>query len=463
MKELLRTRGASRGVACTGRWGHPWLWLTSERGSVLVGVMGIITSVLLVGMAIFILGQSEGDIVEYGIDDARAFYIAEGGLERMRGWLGELSQKSPGADPVNTTFAEQSLGGGSYTATVTDDMGGGALGVYRVVSTGEIDGVLRQVRSVLVAETFARYQWFIESGGGGYSWFRTGERFEGPVHVNGSIMIDGDPWFGSLVSAGGGLTVTNGSYPIFERGYELNKGLIELPTREYMHATLRTAAQDVGGHYASSLPNKRHYLVELGKPSEGDLRYRVVKENGQPVGGWSDVNIGATSGAFWFDAPVEISGVVDGQLTIGVDGSIVITDDITYADSTPGTGPDPECDDVLGLIAAGHPEGDIIIERNPQNDNDCEIHGVLMALQKNIEAEDYQHGPLRGDLVVWGGMVVDYAIHIAEYKDGVVTSGYVRDFRYDPRLFTMPPPFFPGTGTYVVAGWEEVVPPRIES
>jgi hypothetical protein len=426
--------------------------------------MGITTAVLLVGMAIFTLGYSESDIVDYAVDDARAFYVAEGGLERTRGWLGELAKVSPGANPVGRAFADQRLGGGTYTATVVNDAsGGGWIGAYEVVSTGEVDGVVRQVKSTMVAETFARYQWCIERGGGGHSWFRTGERFEGPVHVNGDIMIDGDPWFGGFVRAGGGITLTAGSNPVFERGYQLNVGQLELPSQAYMHATLRAEAQIPPGNFEGSLPNKRYYTVELGRPSAGFVWYRKTKETGQLVGAPRIVDISTTNGAFWFDAPISISGVVDGELTIGVNGDIIITDDILYFDSSPGGGPNPGCDDVLGLVAAGHPDGDIIIERNPANNHNCEIHGVLMALQKNIEAEDYQHGAPRGDLIVWGGMVVDHAIHIAEYRDGVVTSGYLRDFHYDPRLFTMPPPYFPCTGTYIVAGWEEVVPPRIES
>ncbi len=436
----------------------------SNRGFALVGVMGITTAVLLVGMAIFILGYSESDIVDYAVDDARAFYVAEGGLERTRGWLGELATVDPGANPVGRAFADQRLGGGTYTATVVNDAsGGGWIGAYDVVSTGEVDGVVRQVKSTMVAETFARYQWFIESAGGGYSWFRTGERFEGPVHINGSIMIDGDPWFGNLVRAGGGITLTAGSNPTFERGYELNVEQLELPSQTCIRATLRAEALAPGGHLAPVLPNKRYYTVELGKPSAGYIWYRETKETGQMVGAPATIDLSVSNGAVWFDAPIEISGVVDGELTIGVDGDIIITDDILYFDSSPGSGPNPGCDDVLGLVAAGHPDGDIIIERNSANDNDCEIHGVLMALQKNIEAEDYQHGGVRGDLIVWGGMVVDYAIHIAEYREGVVSSGYLRDFHYDPRLFTMPPPYFPYTGTYIVAGWEEVVPPQIES
>ncbi|MCK4512077.1 DUF4900 domain-containing protein, partial [bacterium] len=169
----------------------------SVRGSALVGVMGIITAVLLVGVAIFILGHAEGDVVEYAVDDSRAFYIAEGGLERVRGYLAALELDDPNADPIGATFSGQLPGGGDYDVLVKEDASGGSwLDAYVVVSTGAKDGVLRQVKATVIAETFAMYSWFIESAGGGYSWFRTGERFEGPIHVNGDLKIDGDPWFG---------------------------------------------------------------------------------------------------------------------------------------------------------------------------------------------------------------------------------------------------------------------------
>ncbi|MBN2564875.1 MAG: hypothetical protein JXB46_04110, partial [Candidatus Eisenbacteria bacterium] len=70
------------------------------HGHTLIGVLAVTTAVLLVGASIFMLGESEGDIVEYAVDDARAFYIAEGGLERARGWLSDLREADPGANPV---------------------------------------------------------------------------------------------------------------------------------------------------------------------------------------------------------------------------------------------------------------------------------------------------------------------------------------------------------------------------
>ena len=213
----------------------------SVRGSALVGVMGIITAVLLVGIAIFILGHAEGDVVEYAVDDSRAFYIAEGGLERARGYLTALELDDPTAMPPEDLFSDESLGGGLYDVRLVDASGGSWLDAYEVVSTGDKDGVLRQVKATVIAETFAMYSWFIESDGGGYSWFRSGERFEGPIHVNGDIRIDGDPWFGGHVCAAGGIVIKEGSNPTFVRGYELNVDRIELPSRSYVFSTVKAA------------------------------------------------------------------------------------------------------------------------------------------------------------------------------------------------------------------------------
>jgi len=430
----------------------------SVRGSALVGVMGIITAVLLVGIAIFILGHSEGDVVEYAVDDSRAFYIAEGGLERTRGYLAALEIDDPNADPIGTKFEDEPLGGGFYHAEVLGDASGSSwLDAYEVISTGEKDGVLRQVKATVIAETFAMYSWFIESGGGGYSWFRSDERFEGPIHVNGDIRIDGDPWFGGHVHAAGGIVIKEGSNPTFVRGYELNVDRIELPSRSYVFSTVKAAAYGTGVSLPA-LGNKTYYEIVLGDPHVGAFSYQGFNEDGSTNGLGSFVEVSSLNGAVWSEEDVYISGVLDGQLTIGVDGSIHITDDILYAASTPGNGPDLDCDDILGLIAAGHPKGDIIIDYTPANANDCEVHGVLMALQKTIEAEDYMHHPLRGDFTMYGGVLAEYAIHLAEYRDGIVYSGYVRDYHFDPRVSTLPPPFFPFAGNFSIVTWEEVVP-----
>jgi hypothetical protein len=430
-------------------------------GNTLIGVLAVISAVLLVGTAIFTLGESEGDIVEYALDDARAFYIAEAGIERARAWLGDLETAEPGADPVGVLFENQRLGGGLYTVEVLDDIEGSWLPAYEIRSTGRHDDAVRQIDCIVIPETFARYQWFVEQGG--WKWFQTGERFEGPVHVNGQLQIDGDPWFGNLVTAGQGITIKNDSYPTFERGYQLHVDEISLPELSYLESTLLAAAID-GGVYAESFSGNGNgdgwYAVELGVPAPGALTYTGYKwrSNGtlQTVVHSTPVEIAGINGAVWFGEDITIQGVLDGQLTIYADGEVRIWDDILYQGSTPGLGPDIGCDDVLGLIAGG----DIVISKTTPNMHDCELHGVYMALEKEILAEKYQQPPPRGDLIIYGGLVADKSVHLGQFQHGECTSGYERDYRVDRRLPRIPPPFFPLTGKFIVYSWQEVMPPE---
>ena len=429
-----------------------------DRGSALVGVMAITTAVLLVGVAIFTLGNAERDIVEYAVDDARAFYVAEGGLERARAWLGDLMDNDPDANPVGVTFVDQALGGGRYTVEIVDEVSGGSwLGAYEVVCTADVDDATRRIRAIMVPETFAKYQWFAE--GGGWRWFYTGERFEGRVHVRDNLLIDGDPWFGGRVTSGGGLTMVEGSNPTFVQGYELNVGEIPLPGVSDIDAGVKTAALN-GGLYVGTLPKlKDFYHVALGSPSAGELTYegrRPLGPNYLSIDGPHVVDISSLNGAAWFGEPVAIEGILDGRITVYADGDIEIWDDILYDASTPGAGPDPECDDVLGLIAGG----DIEISYTLPNQNDCEIHGVMIALGTNVQAEKYTKYDPRGSLIIYGGVIAEESILCGQFDNGFCVHGYERDYRFDVRLSRMPPPFFPVIGRYIVYSWEEIGPPE---
>ena len=418
--------------------------------------MAIVAAVLLVGVAIYILGHSEGDIVEYTVDDSRAFYIAEGGLERMRGWLGDYHADDPDGDPLGMKFENELLGGGTYTVEITEDLSGGNwLGAYKVDSKGTIDNVTRQVRAEMVAETFARYQVFVERGG--WVWFRTGDSFEGPVHVNFSLQIDGDPWFGGPVTAGGGLTEKTGSNPTFVMGYELNVPNIPLPPDSYPADRIKPAAEAGGWAFPDLGSNKAKYHLHLSYYGAGLMGYRSTTDGSTWTAWTGPIDISSLNGAIYSPEPIRIEGTLDGQVTIGVEGNIEVWDDVLYDGVTPGTTPPADCDDVLGLIA----DGDFIIAYTPPNQSDCMFYGVAMALEKNIEAEEYMHYAPRGVIEMYGGIIADYSIHLGQYdNDGNLLSGYVRDFNWDSRMLTMPPPFFPLTGRYLILGWEEIVPPE---
>ncbi len=430
----------------------------SERGATLVMVLAIITAVLLIGSALFVLGTGEADVVEYGVDNAMAFTLAEGGVERARTFLEQLAQTGFEVDPVGTTFSDQPLGGGTYTTTIDADLTAGQwVKMYDVVSTGWKDGVPRQVRVTLQEETFSQYQWFINQGG--WRWFRTGERFEGPVHTNRKLQIDGDPWFGGKVTASLGITMTQGSNPTFEAGYELYVPSIDLPTFNEITSALLPPAQDVDMAPGHLNGQDAFYEVVLGRTGPGTISYRSYQKVGPKYkySPWTDRDVDGLDGAAWFGESITLEGVLDGQLTIAVEGDITIVNDVLYEDSSPGSGPNPGCDDMLGLIA----QNDIYIAATTPNMNDCEIHAVMMALWKNLEVEDYMHGAPRGNLTVYGGTMVEQVLHIGQYQQDQVISGYYRDFHWDDRLDTFWPPFFPKTGKYIVRSWQEISPPEV--
>jgi hypothetical protein len=222
---------------------------------------------------------------------------------------------------------------------------------------------------------------------------------------------------------------------------------------------VKTAALN-GGLYVGTLPKvKDFYHVALGSPSVGELTYegrRPAGPNYVSIDGPHVVDISSLNGAAWFGEPVAIEGILDGRITVYADGDIEIWDDILYDASTPGAGPDPECDDVLGLIAGG----DVEISYTLPNRNDCEIHGVMIALGTNVQAQKHTKYDPRGSLIIYGGVIAEESILCGVYDNGFCVHGYVRDYRLDPRLSRMPPPFFPVIGRYIVYSWEEIGPPE---
>jgi len=429
----------------------------AEQGAAsLVAVMAMSLAALLIGVALLSMGVGESDVVEYRADSTRALWLAEGGIERARVWLSKLYESNPALDPTGLGAQQQTLGGGQYGYTVTG-MSSGPLGLplFTVVSTGQVDRAVRQVRVVLTPETFAHYQWLVNSQAPD-TWFMTGDYFEGPVHMNGHLRIDGDPWFGARVTASGSYIEAPNSNPTFTAGYQIGVPQVPLPNYNALNQTLRAEAMN-GGLHRPSLPGNSSYCeVVLGRGgAAGTLSYRSY--SGGTFSGWTDVLLRNLNGAAWFDSPVWIQGTIDGQLTLGCSKEIWITDDLLFAASTPGQGPDPGCDDLLGLVAVE----DIYIKDTVPNGTDCELHGIFMSLNRRFQVEGWNNPPARGTLTIWGGIIADQAWRVGTWVQGVARSGYDRNWHYDPRMLQLFPPFFPLTGDMMIVSWAEVIPPEV--
>ena len=437
---------------------------SGESGSALVTALAIVTAVLLVGSALFIMGTGESDLVDYTVDSASAFSLAEAGQTYAMTWLRKSAQADPATYPATGLYEGLALGDGEYDITVTQVAAEHPwVHEYDVVATGEVDGVSRSVRTRLRSETFAVFGHYVDLASD--IWFAGVDSFWCNVHSNDHIKIGGDTYFQGRVST----AKTQFAYwgecdPTFEGGCEFGVARIPFPVGEEVPDMLEPVAQS-GGVACGMLPGvQARYEVELARNGAlGYLSYRSYSRGGggnnYVWSGWTDVDIASTNGVFWFDAKIEVWGTLDGEATIASSKSILIVDDILYEDSSPGFGPNPGCDDMLGLIAC---DGDITIDDSLANRDDCEIHGHLMAVTASIEARNAAVGLPRGDLIIWGGTAQancgsvgtpDFILH-------TMKTGYERDFHGDDRFFVKSPPYYPLTGRYLVMSWEEIEAPE---
>jgi len=463
-------RGAGRRPRGCTRKGSSARPCSNERGASLIAVMAMISVVLLIGVALFTMSTSESDLVEWSIDGAEAFYLAEGGVERFLTTADELAQRTPPIYPEDGSVENQILGSGEYdvvwTKTGSPDPW---FTRYEIVSTGDVDGVLRQVRATVRMEPFSQYLFFVEDENWWYPlWFTSSDSLDGRVHTNGYLRIGGDPWFGKKVTAANEPMIEwpfSPNYPTFEEGYELGVAEIGLPSHSSIAAGLQALAGEDGVSFPG-LPGRGYlatYEVELGRNGIlGYVSYRSYEYDGSGSrwsssnydwSDWADIDLSVlTNGVVWFEDRVQVEGTLDGELTIGCADDMYIMDDVVYADATPEGGPHAGCNDLMGLISSE----DVFIADTAANDNDCVIHGAIMALGSYLRVQNLLFGGRRGDLIVHGSIAVHKARRVSYFEYlGWLLAGYAKRYHYDGRLASFPPPGFPQTGSYYVSEWAE--------
>ena len=167
-------------------------------------------------------------------------------------------------------------------------------------------------------------------------------------------------------------------------------------------------------------------------------------------------------GVIHFSGNVGLSGTLNGRITLYANGTIVLLDDLRYAnDPVKGV-----CRDILGIIA----DKDIVIADNSLNTpqmvssstysalddtQDFTLHGVMMALGTSFRVQNYSGGPTnvngcgavtngRGCIYLSGGI-------IQQARGPVGTSsgsGFAKRYTYDRCAIVNPPPYFPTTGRF---------------
>jgi hypothetical protein len=184
-----------------------------------------------------------------------------------------------------------------------------------------------------------------------------------------------------------------------------------------------------------------------------------------------------TKGVMYVNGTVGISGVLRGDITLYSPNTVVLLDDLRYAND-PARG---VCVDILGIISGANtvvadnslnaPQyiktSAPAIVRSIDDTPDMYVHAVIMALGNSFTVQNYATGSTnaipcgtttwgRGCLYLTGGL-------IQNTRGAVGTgggTGYVKRYSYDRCAVVNPPPYFPTTGRFQDNRYYELDPVR---
>ena len=136
--------------------------------------------------------------------------------------------------------------------------------------------------------------------------------------------------------------------------------------------------------------------------------------------------------------PDRVSGVpppalaMDTQLLVTTTGDIVLQRDVTCQNYATGN-------NVLGLFSSG---GSVRIGTSAPNDMNLDAYVMATGTDGAFEVDNYDSGNPRGTFHLRGGAVTKYYGAFFTFdNNGVLQTGYARDFHYDRRGLV--PPYYP--------------------
>ena len=321
------------------------------------------------------------------------------------------------------------------------DPEGGQIVYYSIYSIGTAEGIKRTVLIDGVhQESWAKYALWYNSGPGEI-WITSGEVFNGPVHANTWIYISGNPIFNALVST-------------------TKSGWKEGPDEAQFNGTpspgyqFNAEPQSMASVDFNSLYGKADIVV-TGLTRINLSGTNMIVSNSRS--GWTNTTIPIPSNCLIYvtnaasgsnKTNVYVGGTLDGRLTIATDRDIYITNHLTYA-----VHPTNNSDDALGLIA----KHDVILTDNTPDDINIFAH--IMAVGSSTSGSEDGSFKVNDTYRDYAGYINLYGGIVQFYRGAVgrtTPTGYRKNYTFDTRLETQPPPDYPAiTNEYVWSGWRE--------
>jgi hypothetical protein len=335
---------------------------------------------------------------------------------------------------------------GTFSYFIERSTEDGTLGPtqIRVTSTGKYRNLSDTVVVLLTRPSFSRYAYFTNVEGD--IWFQTGDTLRGPAHTNQYFRMQGRPTFFGKVTSHQVYNSTNpyrkydsATSPVFLGGTEWKVPTLAVPTE--IPDDLINASKDEGVFI------KGYTHVYMKFVSDGTVLVARTNSSTPPASGaYTSQNMLTTNGVIYVEnttssrPTVYVEGTSKGPLTVASSGSIKVTGNLLCSDN-PLTNPDS--DDIIGLAAAKN-----IIVTNSVKDANRTIQASIMTMNStassttNFYAEKYNEIRF-GRLSLHGALVQQARGAVGQLGTPTTRLGYLKDYRWDPRLQRIAPPHFP--------------------
>jgi len=351
---------------------------------------------------------------------------------------------------------------GSITQTLTGNQGTGSFTVSRTNLSSDRalvrsvssyntwgSGVLHDTVDVIFDRTrqqsFSMFAWMTNFEGNVF-WI-TNDTVWGRVHSNGALHVDGRPVFMEKATTSKSFDPRIGrgnNNAIFKGGYETGVAEIQFPNDI---SELISASTTGGRNYASEI----WVTLNPGTSADGDGIVYIRTSSTGPIVDSISLSDASFNGALVGSSRVHVKGTLDGRLTIGSQGNVIIEDDVLY-EQNPMAG---SSNDLLGLVA----NQNVLVADNTPNNSNCIVQACIFARTGSFIAENYNTRGIAGELRLLGSIVQDERGAVGQFSGSVLNSGFSKRYRFDTRLNdpSFRPPYYPGyyVKTLAITNWWE--------
>ncbi len=444
---------------------------TAQKNSKEQGNVPILAAMMLIfligsGLAYMKWAADEGVENRYERAAIQASYLAQSGISE-RGFPYIRSREAGNLPRGRVDLRSGGISGvGIYNNThvyqLTEHSGGNVFrqtNYYTIFSTGVVTyenskgndvSVTCQRSLTVLLRSFVNYMYLTDMETtifGEVIKFWGRDTLYGRVHSNEQIAMRGRPvFYGPISTTASEFWHGPGYNPYFAFAPVFNAPMVVVPDE----ATKVRSCAGSSGLTFDGENQFNHRLVFNGENGLRVTKWRI----GEPYND-SLVYTGPPlhDQAMFFFGPLELMGRVLGTVTVGASETIRLIDDIWYVDSQPSGEVDSNSTNVLGIVS----EGDILIgntwangRMDSQQGTNIRINAGMVALGESFTFEDQNdvweifQGPYpdeRGSIRLWGSVVQKRRGYV--HRSNHNGSGYGKDYHYDFRFSTMPPPCYP--------------------